>query len=100
MRKQILYHATTPENAKIILQEGIKRKNGFAVYLSENPLSWWKPGMVVLRVRITGLKGLHTFLPESDEILSFEDISPLRINGEYKIPRRMLRNYRKEKDHA
>ena len=89
-RKQILYHSTTSENAEKIMREGLKRKNGFCVYMSENPLSWWKPGLVVLRIRITGLKELHTNLPELDEILYFDDISPERISGKYEIPRRIL----------
>lgn len=90
-KKQIIYHATTPENAEKIKREGLKRMNGFCVYMSENPLSWWKPGLVVLRVRITGLNDLRTFgTPGLDEIIYFGDISPMRISGEYKIPRRIL----------
>lgn len=89
-RKQYLFHTTTPENAKHILREGLKRENGFCCYLSERPFSWWKPGMVILRIRITGLKDLHVSPEEGlDEILSFEDISPLRIH-EYKPTRKEL----------
>ena len=90
-RKQYLYHATTPENAEKIKREGLKRKNGFCVYMSEKPFSWWKPGMTILRVRITGLKNLHVS-PEDglDEILSFEDINPLRIH-EYEPTRSQWR---------
>lgn len=76
-RKQILYHCTTTENAIKIREEGLKRQNKPWVYLSENPLSWWKYGLVVLPIRITGLNGeMRTFLPESDEILYFGDIEP------------------------
>lgn len=83
-RKQYLYHVTPKENTKMILREGLKRKNGFCVYLSERPFSWWEPGMDILRVRITGLKELHISPTEGlDEILCFEDINPLRIH-EYK----------------
>lgn len=74
-----LYHVTAPENVSSIMREGLKRK-GFAVYLSKNPFSWWKPGMVILRVRTSGLKGeMTTFLPESDEILYWGDIGPARV---------------------
>lgn len=93
-RKQYLYHSTTPDNAKLILRDGLKRKNGFCCYMSERPFSWWKPGNVILRVRITGLKDLHVS-PEDglDEILCFEDIHPLRIH-EYKPTRKeLLRGY-------
>jgi hypothetical protein len=90
-RKQYLYHVTPKENTKMILREGLKRKNGFCVYLSERPFSWWKPGMDILRVRITGLKELHISPEEGlDEILCFEDINPLRIH-EYKSTRGELR---------
>ena len=94
-RKQYLYHVTKPENVPFILREGLKRKNGFAVYMSESPYSWWNPELSVLRVRITGLNGLRTFLPESDEILSFEDISPLRISR-YMMPKFAYKKYKAE----
>lgn len=94
-RKHYLYHVTKPENVPSILREGLKRKNGFAVYLSESPYSWWNPGLAVLRVRITGLKGLKTFLPELDEILSFEDISPLRIS-QWLVPKSAYKKYKAE----
>ena len=86
-RKQYLYHVTEKENVPIILKDGLVMRNGFAVYLSENPYSWWKPGLAILKVRITGLENLHTFLPEIDEILSFEDIPPQRIS-KFQLPRR------------
>ena len=84
--KQYLYHVTKQENVASILRDGLKRKYEFAVYLSENWDSWWKPGMTVLRVRITGLNKqyeMKTFLPESDEILVFGDICPGRISRWY-----------------
>ena len=84
--KHYLFHVTKPENVSSILRDGLKRKYEFAVYLSENWDSWWKPGMAVLRVRITGLSKqyeMKTFLPESDEILVFGDICPGRISRWY-----------------
>ena len=81
--KHYLYHVTKKENVRDILNNGLKRKYEFAVYLSENWDSWWKPGMAVLRVRITGLNKeceVKTFLPELDEILVFADICPERIS--------------------
>lgn len=92
-RKQYLYHATKPENVLSILRDGLKKKNGFAVYMSENPYSWWKPGLAILRVRITGLKDLKSFLPELDEVLSFDDISPLRISR-WHIQKSAYKKYR------
>lgn len=86
-RKQYLYHVTEKGNVPKILKDGLTRKNGFAVYLSENPYSWWKPGLAILKVRITGLKNLYTFLPEIDEIFSFEDIPPQRIYR-FQLPRK------------
>ena len=47
--KHWLYHVTEASNVDSILKEGLKC-NGMAVYLSENPLSWWKPGMAILKV--------------------------------------------------
>ena len=94
-RKHYLYHVTKTENIPSILRDGLKRKNGFAVYLSESPYSWWNPSLAVLRVRITGLKGLKTFLPELDEILSFEDISPLRIS-QWAVPKSAYKKYKAE----
>lgn len=83
-RKQLLYHATTPDCAKKILQEGLKRQNKPWVYLSEDPKSWWQPGLALLQVRITGLKGdMRTFLPELDEILYEGDINPERNGDEF-----------------
>lgn len=94
-RKQYLYHATTPENAKAIRKEGLRRTRDPWVCLSEKPTSWWRPGLVVLRVRITGLKGeMRTWLPESDEIMYWGDINPERIGKEdVKLPRRFIQNH-------
>lgn len=90
-RKQFLFHATTPENAKKIRLEGLKRQNKPWVYLSERPTSWWKPGLVVLRVRITGLKCEMYHWDEIDEILVCQDIPAGRISMENKkLPRRFV----------
>lgn len=89
-RKQLLYHATTPDCAAMILREGLKRQSKPWVYLSTDPKSWWQPGLVLLKVRITGLKGdMWTFLPDLDEILYEGDINPERISrADHRIPRR------------
>lgn len=78
--KQYLYHITSPANVWSILNFGLTRKYGWAVYLCENPRSWWSPGMAVLRVRITGLKGEFKTFGESDEIMYLGDIRPGRIS--------------------
>jgi hypothetical protein len=97
-RKQFLFHATTPENAKKIRKEGLKRQNKPWVYLSERPTSWWQPGLVVLKVRITGLKHEMYHWPEIDEILVCGDINPERISQtDVKLPRRFLQNRSKMK---
>ena len=87
-RKHYLYHVAKPENVPSILRDGLKRKNGFAVYMSESPYSWWTPDLAVLRVRITGLKGLKTFLPELD-------ISALRISR-WPVPKSAYKKYQAE----
>ena len=84
--KHYLYHVTKQENIQSIIREGIKRKYVFAVYLSENWDSWWKPGMAVFRVRITGLNKIYKMgkLDENlDEILVFGDINPERVSRWY-----------------
>lgn len=84
--KHYLYHVTKKENIPSIIREGIKSKYGFAVYLSEKWDSWWKPGMAVLRVRMTGLNKLYQIgkLDENlDEILVFGDINPERVSRWY-----------------
>lgn len=93
-RKQILYHATTPENAEKIRREGLKRQNKPWVYLSENPISWWRPGRVVLKVRITGLNYEMYKTGELDEILICGDINPERISREdVRLPRRYIQRF-------
>lgn len=78
--KNWLYHVTEEDNVDSILKEGLKRK-GFAVYLSENPFSWWKPNMVILKVRATGLKDKMTRVDEKlDELLVWDDIKPSKIS--------------------
>ena len=78
--KHWLYHVTEAENIDSILKGGLK-KNGMAVYLSEDPFSWWKPGMVILKVRATGLKDKMTRVDEKlDEILVWDDIPYNRIS--------------------
>ena len=93
-RKQYLYHVTTKENAKKILQTGLKRNGALFVCLSEKPTSWWNYGLKVLRVRITGLKGeMRTWLPELDEINYWGDINKERISDYTdKLPRRFVQN--------
>ena len=84
--KHYLYHVTKQENIPSIIREGIKCKYGFAVYLSEKWDSWWKPGMAVLRVRMTGLNKLYQIgkLDENlDEILVFGDVNPERVSRWY-----------------
>lgn len=97
-RKQYLYHATTPDNAEKIRREGLKRQNKPWVYLSEEPTSWWQPGLVVFRVRITGLKYEMYHWKDIDEILVCGDISPERIaKQDERLPRRFVQNW--EKNH-
>ena len=97
-RKQYLYHATTPEAAAKIRNEGLKRQNKPWVYLSERPTSWWQPGLVVLRVRITGLKHEMYHWKDLDEILACGDINPERISCENVVlPRRFVQNW--ERNH-
>ena len=97
-RKQFLFHATTPENAEKIRREGLKRQRKPWVYLSERPTSWWQPGLVVLKVRITGLKHEMYHWEELDEILVEGDINPERIMpGTVKLPRRFVQSW--EKNH-
>ncbi len=87
-RKRILYHVTPPDNVERIIREGLKpggnERRGFAVYLSEKPLSWWTDGLVILKVDVSGLKEVKatTFLPESDEILFWGEIPAWKITKE------------------
>ena len=98
-RKQYLYHVTTKENVKSNLRNGLNRQMAPVVSLSGKPTSRWRPGLEVLRVRITGLKGeMHTWLPESDEITYWGDINPERISVYTdRLPRRFVQNW--EKNH-
>ena len=79
-RKKYLYHSTQKENVPKIINEGLRRsasnRSTFAVYLSENPLSWYQEGLAILKVDVSGLDELKatTFLPESDEVLFWGDI--------------------------
>ena len=80
-RKRYLYHVTKPENVGNILKFGLLRSaakdhTAIAVYMSEKPLSWYKPGLDILRVDVSGLEGMKatTFLPESDEVLYWGDV--------------------------
>lgn len=79
-RKHYLYHVTKPENVGNILKFGLMRSMGgrttCAVYLSEKPLSWYQPGLDILRVDISGLDGMKatTFLPSNDEVLFWDNI--------------------------
>jgi hypothetical protein len=79
-RKRFLYHVTEPKNVEAILRDGLRRSMGdrttCAVYLSEKPLSWYREGLEILRVDVSGLDGMKatTFLPDSDEVLFWGDI--------------------------
>lgn len=84
-RKRYLYHVTKPKNVETILRDGLRRSMGtrttFAVYLSEKPLSWYQPGMEILRVDVSGLEEMKatTFLPDSDEVMFWGDIPPWKM---------------------
>ena len=72
-------HETTPNNLNSILSVGLKRRS-FAVYLSKAPFSWWKPGMIILKVDVSGLENKITYVDESlDEFLLWSDIESSRI---------------------
>lgn len=82
--KRYLFHVTDGINVEKILSEGLIRGGGerksFAVYISKNPLSWWKAGKAILRLDTKDLIGEWSdFLPESDEILYWGDIQKERI---------------------
>lgn len=84
-RKRYLYHVTDPKNVESILKNGLRRSIGtrttWAVYLSEKPLSWYQPGLEILRVDVSGLEEMKatTFLPDSDEVLFWGDIPAWRM---------------------
>lgn len=82
--KRYLYHVTPDENVKSILEKGLirggEKSRGIAIYMSQNPLSWWTPGNKILRVDTKGLQGdWSDFLPGNDEILYWGDIPAKRI---------------------
>lgn len=84
-RKRYLYHVTESKNIEGILRDGLRRSMGnrttFAVYLSEKPMSWYREGLEILRVDVSGLDGMKatTFLPDSDEVLFWGDIPAWRM---------------------
>ena len=91
-RAKCLFHVTTPENASQILHEGLKRnikRKTAGIYLSTQPLSWYKDGMRILRVDISGLSHIpaNTFLPESDEVIFWGDIPQTKTTKIGEVPR-------------
>ena len=93
LRKRYLYHVTEPKNVKGILRDGLRQSMGnrttCAVYLSENPTSWYQPGLEILRVDVSGLEEMKatTFLPDSDEVLFWGDISAWKMTKKGWQPR-------------
>lgn len=84
MAKQYLYHVTPARNVESILKNGLLRgggkRKGCFVHCAESPISWYTPGMALLKVNIVGIGcEMTTFLPESDEILIWGDVPPDRI---------------------
>lgn len=92
-RKRYLYHVTEPKNVEGILRDGLRRSMGnrttCAAYLSEKPLSWYRPGLEVLRVDVSGLAEMKatTFLPDSDEVLFWGDIPAWKMTKDGWQPR-------------
>ena len=85
-RARYLYHVTKPENVESIMRDGLRRggkRRGCMVHLSESPLSWWREGLRILRVDISGLDHIeaNTFLPKSDEVIFWGDIPPTMDDG-------------------
>lgn len=84
-RKRYLYHVTKPENVGSIIKDGLRTSMGdhttSCVYLSEKPLSWYQPGLDILRVDVSGLQDLKatTFLPESDEVIFWGNIPAWKL---------------------
>ena len=91
-RAKCLFHVTTPENASQILREGLRRnakRKTCMVYLSTRPLSWYKDGLRILKVDISGLSHIkaNTFLPDSDEVIFWGDIPPTKTTKSGEVPR-------------
>lgn len=93
--KHYLFHVTSPANLWSIINNGLSRRYGWAVYLCEDPRNWWRPGMEIIRVRTTGLKGELKKWPDMDEILYFGDIGPGRCSR-WIPPRGWFRAWAKE----
>ncbi len=77
----ILYHVSPMENAKSIEENGILVPKGHAmVSLSMKRDSWYRKGMSLFEVNVEGIGlEMHTFLPESDEIIVFGSIPKERV---------------------
>ena len=78
-RQRYLYHVTEAENVESILKNGLRRdakRKTSMVYLSTRPLSWYKNGLRILKVDVSGLLHIkaNTFLPDSDEVVFWGDI--------------------------
>ena len=87
--KTYLYHVTKLENLDSIMEHGLIRggieKKGSAVYLSEQPDSWYTDYIaadsIILKVDVIGLYGCMVKPnPDIDEILVMEDVEPSRIS--------------------
>lgn len=82
---KILYHVTSVENVKSILENGLKcchgGHSGAFVSLSERPDSRMKEGLALLEVDVEGLPHKMTsWVPEGlDEVCYWGDIPPSRI---------------------
>ena len=78
-RKTVLYHVTEPKNIESIMRFGLRRE-GWCVYLSTKPLSWYRDGLRILRVDISGLTQVkaNTFLPDSDEVLWWGEVPSVK----------------------
>lgn len=78
-RKTVLYHVTEPKNTESIMRFGLRRE-GWCVYLSTKPLSWYRDGLRILRVDISGLTQVkaNTFLPDSDEVLWWGEVPSVK----------------------
>ena len=91
-RKRYLYHVTEPQNLEGIKRDGLRRyakRSAMAIYLSEKPLSWYTEGLRILKVDISGLSCIPatTFLPDSDEVLFWDDIPYWKHTKNGDVPR-------------